>query len=151
LRRSDRELISKVDIDDVLNRARVCHLGLCLDGIPYVVPLNYGHADGCLYIHSAAEGRKIDILRSNDRVSFVIYVDERLKTAEIACKWSTRYKSVMGEGRASLIKKPKAKEEALRIIMRHYTKDEFTFDPLLVDKVVIIKVKISSITCKQSI
>ena len=136
LRRSDRELTSKVDIDDILNRARVCHLGLCLDGIPYVVPLNYGHAD---------------ILRSNDRVSFVIYLDERLKTAEIACKWSTGYKSVMGEGRASLIEKPQAKEEALRIIMRHYSKDEFTFDPLLVDKVVIIKVKISSITCKQSI
>lgn len=151
MRRSDRELTSESEIDDVLKRARVCHLGLCQNGIPYVVPLNYGYADGCLYIHSAVKGRKIDILRSNDRVSFVIYVDERLKTGDFACKWSTGYKSVMGEGKASLIHKRQAKEEALRIIMRHYSKDEFTFDPLLVDKIVIIKVKISSVTCKHSI
>jgi uncharacterized protein len=151
LRRSDRELTNRKDIDDVLDRARICHLALCKHSVPYVVPMNYGYADDCLYFHSAVEGRKIDILRSNNSVSFAMYVDELLATSDAACKWGTKYKSVMGEGKAFLVEKPKEKEKALAIIMRHYSNREFTFDPLQVKKVVIIKVIIDSISGKQSI
>ena len=151
MRRSDKELTDRKDLDDVLNRAVICHLALCKNSVPYVVPMNYGYADGCLYFHSAVEGRKIDILRSNNSVSFAMHVDERLATSDVACKWSTKYKSVVGEGKAFLVEKPKEKEKALAIIMRHYSNQEFTFDPLQVKKVVIIKVIIDSISGKQSI
>jgi uncharacterized protein len=151
LRRSDKELTDRKDIDDVLNRAGICHLALCKNSVPYVVPMNYGYEDGCLYFHSAVEGRKIDMLRSNNSVSFAMHVDERLATSNVACKWSTKYKSVVGEGKAFLVEKPKEKEKALAIIMRHYSNHEFTFDPLQVKKVVIIKVIIDSISGKQSI
>jgi len=150
LRRSDKELTDRKDIDDVINRARICHLALCQDGVPYVVPLNYGYADGCLYFHSAGEGRKIDILRSNSRVSFTMYVDESLVESDTACKWGTKYRSVIGEGKACLVDDKTEKEAALRIIMRHYSDEDFTFDPSKVDKVVIIKVEIASITGKRS-
>ena len=150
MRRSDKELTDRKDIDDVINRARICHLALCQDGVPYVVPLNYGYADGCLYFHSAGEGRKIDILRSNSRVSFTMYVDESLVESDTACKWGTKYRSVIGEGKACLVDDKTEKEAALRIIMRHYSDEDFTFDPSKVDKVVIIKVEIASITGKRS-
>jgi len=151
LRRSDRELTDRADIDDVINRARICHLALCKNNVPYVIPMNYGYADGCLYFHSAKEGRKINILRSNNAVSFAIYVDERLATSDVACKWSTRYKSVIGEGKAFLLEEQGEKEAALAIIMRHYSDQEFTFDPLQVNKIAIIKVIIDSISGKQSV
>jgi nitroimidazol reductase NimA-like FMN-containing flavoprotein (pyridoxamine 5'-phosphate oxidase superfamily) len=150
LRRSDRELTDRADIDDIINRASICHLALCKNSVPYVVPLNYGYADGCLYFHSALQGRKIDILRSNNTVSFTMYVDERLATSNVACKWGTRYKSVMGEGKAFLVEEPQEKEAALAIIMRHYSDREFTFNPSQVNKVVIIRVVIDSISGKQS-
>lgn len=151
LRRSDRELTDRADIDDVINRARICQLALCKNSVPYVVPMNYGYADGCLYFHSAKEGKKIDILRSNNTVSFVIYVDERLVASDVACKWSTKYKSVMGAGKAFLVEGPGEKEAALAIIMRHYSKKEFTFDPLQLKKAAIIKVIIDSLSGKQSV
>jgi uncharacterized protein len=151
LRRSDRQLTDRADIDDVLNRARICHLALCKNSVPYVVPLNYGYAGGCLYMHSAAEGRKIDTLRYNNTVSFAMYVDERMMGSDAACKWSTKYKSVIGEGKAFLVEEPKAKEEALGIIMRHYSDKELSFDPAMVEKVAVIKIVIDSITGKRSI
>ncbi len=151
MRRSDRELTDRADIDDVINRARICHLALCKNSVPYVVPMNYGYADGCLYFHSAIEGRKIDILRSNNTVSFAIYVDERLATSDVACKWSTRYKSVIGEGKAFLVEELQKKEAAMAIIMRHYSDQEFTFDPVQLNKAVIIKVIIDSLSGKQSV
>jgi nitroimidazol reductase NimA-like FMN-containing flavoprotein (pyridoxamine 5'-phosphate oxidase superfamily) len=151
LRRSDRELTDRADIDDVINRARICHLALCKNNVPYAVPMNYGYADGCLYFHSAKEGKKIDILRSNNSVSFTIYVDERHAASDAACKWSTKYKSVIGEGKAFLVEEPGKKEAALAIIMRHYSDREFTFDPLQLNKAVIIKVIIDSLSGKQSV
>lgn len=150
MRRSDKELIDRKDIDDIINRARVCHLALCWDSVPYVVPLNYGYADGCLYFHSAPEGRKIDILRSNNRVAFTMYVDEQIAESDASCNWGTEYRSIIGEGKAYLLNEKAGKEAALHIIMRHYSGREFTFDPLKVDKVVIIKIEISSLTGKGS-
>jgi uncharacterized protein len=150
VRRSDKELTNRKDIDDVLERARICHLALCRDGVPYVVPLNYGYADNCLYFHSAREGRKIDTLRSNNIVSFTTYVDESLLESDIACSWGTKYRSIIGEGKAYLVDDKAGKEAALRIIMRHYSSRDFTFDPVRVDKIVIIKVEIASITGKRS-
>ncbi|MCX6005135.1 MAG: pyridoxamine 5'-phosphate oxidase family protein [Chloroflexi bacterium] len=150
MRRSDKEITDRAEIEDILNRAVVCHLGLCDNGIPYVVPVNYGYADGCLYIHSAKEGRKIDILRNNSNVSFTIYTDENLFRSEMACNWTMKYSSVMGTGRASLIEGRTEKEEALRCIMQHYTETNLDFNPAKVDKVVIIKIEIDTLTGKKS-
>jgi len=113
--------------------------------------LNFGYAGGCLYMHSAVEGRKIEIIRANNTVSFAMYVDERLVPGRSACKWSTKYKSVMGQGKAFLLEDPQKKVEALKIILRHYSDAEFAFDPAQVARVTIIKVVIDSITGKQSI
>lgn len=150
MRRSDKEITDRAEIEDILNRAVVCHLGLCDNGIPYVVPVNYGYADGCLYIHSAKEGRKIDILRNNSNVSFTIYTDENLFRSEMACNWTMKYSSVMGTGRASLIEGRTEKEAALRCIMQHYTETNLDFNPAKVDKVVIIKIEIDTLTGKKS-
>ena len=47
-------------IRDILNKAKVLHLGLCVDNEPYVVPMNYGYImEGetlVLYLHSAVQG-----------------------------------------------------------------------------------------------
>jgi len=151
LRRQDKEITDKREIEEVLVRASICHLGLCDNGGPYVIPLNYGYADGCLYAHSAQEGRKIDILRKNSLVAFTVYIDDGLRRAETACNWGTKYRSVMGTGHASLIEDQAEKEASLRIIMRHYTETEFEFNPLKIDLVTIIKIKIDKITGKKSV
>jgi nitroimidazol reductase NimA-like FMN-containing flavoprotein (pyridoxamine 5'-phosphate oxidase superfamily) len=150
LRRAEKEITSRAEIEDVLVRARICHLGLCDGQVPYVVPMNYGYSHSCLYLHSAPEGRKIEALRRNSLVSFTMYVDEGLVRAEDSCKWGMRFKSVMGLGRASLVDTRREKEEALAIIMRHYLDEPFDFDPAAVCRVAVVKVQIDSVTGKKS-
>jgi hypothetical protein len=138
-------------MDDILGRASICHLGLNDGGECYVVPVYFGYDEGCLYVHSAREGRKIDILRGDNRVSFTIYADQRMQESDKACSFTMKYKSVMGRGLATLIDDPTAKVQALNVIMRHYSKGEFGFDPARVDKIVIIKIEIQSLTGKKSL
>ena len=45
-------------------------LGLCRDGKPYVVPVNYAYVDGKILFHGALEGQKLDCIRANPQVCF---------------------------------------------------------------------------------
>jgi nitroimidazol reductase NimA-like FMN-containing flavoprotein (pyridoxamine 5'-phosphate oxidase superfamily) len=74
-----------------------------------------------------------------------------MQESDKACSFTMKYKSVMGRGMATLIDDPALKEDALRIIMRHYSQEEFSFDPARVDKIVIIKIEIQGMTGKKSI
>ncbi len=85
-----------------------------MDGdLPYIVPFNFGYREGCIYIHSAPEGKKIDLIRKNNRVCF-----EAEETAEIvkkdrACKWSTRYRSVVGYGTMEILSDDRSKQDGI--------------------------------------
>ena len=150
MRRTDKEIKDRAEIEDILNRGQVCHLGLIDNGLPYVVPVNYGYRDGCLYVHSAREGRKIDILRRNNAVSFSIYIDNSLVQSDVACNWGMSYRSVMGTGTAVLVDSREEKEQALRIIMKHYAGPIAAFETTRLDNVRIIKIRINSLTAKKS-
>jgi uncharacterized protein len=150
MRRTDKEIADRAGIEDILRRGRVCNLGLVDNGLSYVVPVNYGYGDGCLYVHSAREGHKIDILRRNNLISFSIYIDESLVQSDVACNWGMRYRSVMGTGAAALVDGKEEKEQALRIIMKHYAEPVSAFQAARVDSVVIVKIQINSLTGKKS-
>ena len=150
MRRTDKEIKDRAEIEGILNCGRVCHLGFVDNGLPYVVPVNYGYLDGCLYVHSAGEGRKIDILRRNNAVSFSIYIDDGLVQSDVACNWGMRYRSAMGAGAAALVDGGEEKEQALRIIMKHYAGPISVFETARLDNVLIIKIRINSLTGKKS-
>lgn len=57
----------------LLQRGRIARLGCCVDGAPYVVPVNYLFDGEQVLIHSLP-GRKIAAMRSNPRVC--VQVDE---------------------------------------------------------------------------
>ena len=150
MRRTDKEIKDRAEIEEILRSGRVCHLGLIDDGLPYVVPVNYGYRDGCLYVHSAREGHKIDILRRNNVVSFSVYIDDCLVKSDVACNWGMSYRSVMGTGAAVLVDGREEKEQALRIIMRHYAGPGYAFEASKIDSLLIIKIQIDILTGKKS-
>ena len=150
MRRADKEIKDGAEIEDILKRGRVCHLGLNDRGLTYVVPVNYGYRDGCLYVHSAREGRKIDILRRNNVVSYSVYIDSSLVQSDVACSWGMSYRSVMGTGTAVLVESREEKEQALRIIMEHYAGPLATFEAARIDSILIIKVRMDSPAGKKS-
>ncbi|NJD04112.1 MAG: hypothetical protein FIA99_16290 [Ruminiclostridium sp.] len=70
MRRKYKEITDKQLINDILSKAEIIRLAMIDNGNPYLVAMNYAYIDGCLYMHSAKEGRKIDILSKNNKVAF---------------------------------------------------------------------------------
>jgi nitroimidazol reductase NimA-like FMN-containing flavoprotein (pyridoxamine 5'-phosphate oxidase superfamily) len=63
---------SREEMDRILREETIGYLGLSLDGVPYVVPLNYGYCDGRILFHCALMGKKLDYLRGNPQVCFTV-------------------------------------------------------------------------------
>ncbi|MBI4006989.1 MAG: pyridoxamine 5'-phosphate oxidase family protein, partial [Planctomycetes bacterium] len=59
LRRQDKEITDKAEIEEILALAKVGRLGTCLDSIPYIIPVNFVYDGGKIFFHSAHEGRKV--------------------------------------------------------------------------------------------
>jgi len=87
LRRADKEITDEKMLVDIICRSSVCRLGLCDDGIPYVVPMNFGYESGTVYFHCAPEGRKLEIIRKNPKVCIEFDLDHQIIVSEKACGW----------------------------------------------------------------
>jgi nitroimidazol reductase NimA-like FMN-containing flavoprotein (pyridoxamine 5'-phosphate oxidase superfamily) len=126
MRRTDRELRDPAELRAVLDRADACHLALADQDTPYLVTLNFGIRKGerlALYFHCANEGRKIDVLRRNNRACFGVDVDREFFQADTgtSCGCSMRYRSVVGSGRVAFVTDPVEKLEGLTAILDHFT------------------------------
>jgi nitroimidazol reductase NimA-like FMN-containing flavoprotein (pyridoxamine 5'-phosphate oxidase superfamily) len=61
--------LNEAQIESLLNDTPVGRIGCHLDGITYIVPVNYAYDGVNLYAHSA-KGMKIDMMRKNPDVCF---------------------------------------------------------------------------------
>lgn len=151
MRRSLKEITDPLTIEQLLQKASVCHLGLSDNGQPYVVPMNYAYSGNSFYLHCAMEGRKIDILSQNNRVCVEVVIDYALESADSPCKWTTRFTSVIGFGRAFILEDPIEKEAALNKLMEAYTgTPEHVFSPQALKRVCLIRVDTEDIRAKAS-
>ena len=148
MRRKEREIGDRKEIDGIIARCRVCRLALCDEGQPYVVPLHFGYDGRCLYFHAALEGKKIDILRRNDRVAFEFDILHGIVPGERACDWGSRYESVVGSGRAEIVEDAKARKAALDCIMRQYGGDAGDFSESVLARTLILRVRILALSGK---
>lgn len=150
MRRKDKEIKDKIEIESIISRFAVCRIALCENNSPYIVPVCFGYMDNCLYFHSASDGKKIDIIKKNNRVCFEFDTHEGLIKSENPCDWDIKYHSVVGSGKAFFINDLEEKTKALNIITGHYSSDAFEYQENSVDNVTIIKVEIENITGKKS-
>ena len=150
MRKKEKEIREKAAIEDVIFRAQVCHLGLCDNQTPYVVPVCFGYEDGSLYFHCALEGRKIDFIRKNPLVCFQVEADVVLVRHEKACKWGVQYRSVIGTGRAWLVTDFEEKRQALGLIMHHYSGDATEMPKEAIDRAAIVRIDIEEMAGKQN-
>ncbi len=150
MRRSEKEITDIKDIEAVIQKAICCRIGLVDGDEPYVVPVNFGYKDKALYFHGASEGRKIDLIKKNNKLCFELEVNVEVTRAEEPCRWGMKYRSVIGVGKAHILEGDKAKTDGLRIITSHYTQGEFTFPKDSLDKATVIRVDIEKLTGKKS-
>jgi len=150
MRRKENEIPEESAIEAIITKSLVCRLALSDDNSPYIVPLCFGYEDKVLYFHGSLKGKKIDIIRKNQKVCFEFDINTEIVKAEDACHWSMKYRSVIGFGKAVLLKDLDEKRKALNIIMGQYSDRTFQFNDATLIKMGVIKVEIESMSGKQS-
>lgn len=151
MRRKEKEITERHIIDNVINNALVCRLGLCKENIPYVVPVSFGYDGHYIFFHTAKEGMKLDFIAANNNVCFQFEHDVNIITNQTkACSWSFSYYSVIGFGKIIEITSVEDKIAALNCIMIHYSGREWEIGPASAEGTRVWRILIEQITGKQS-
>ena len=104
MRRKDREITDIHKIEKILSSAKYLHLGVLDDEYPYVVPLHYGYQinGGKLTFMFIVRKRGINWIAFGKMTVFFVEIDygEKLIEADVPCKYSAEYASVMCRGKA---------------------------------------------------
>ena len=153
LTKRERQITDETQIRNILDSAKVLHLGLSVKDEPYVVPMNYGYTmeDGklTLYLHSAVQGKKLDMIRENPRVFFEMDCDRVPFEGKVACQYGLSYSSVMGRGTARIVEDVEEKKAAMSILMKTQTEKDFSFEDRLVSIVAVIRIDVAEYTAKH--
>lgn len=154
MRRKDREVTDTDKINSIIKECDCCRLGFYDNGSIYIVPLSFGFEftgeKRTLYFHSAKEGRKIELIAKGGNVGFEMDARHSITPDEIACGYSARFVSVIGEGRVEFIEESNKKECALNLIMSHYTgKDKWDYKPEMLSAACIFRLEVMELSCKE--
>lgn len=153
MRRKDREVTDPAEIRDILDRAKVVHVAMLDGDTPYVLPMNYGYVleNGQLklYLHSALQGRKLEVLRRNGHVGFCMECDLMPVAGETACKYGMAFSSVVGSGTAAPVTDMEEKKAGLAALMRTQTGREFSFDDRMTEHVAVICITATEFSAKK--
>lgn len=150
MRKKQYEITDPAVIENILSGSEVCRIAMIDGDRPYIVPLNYGYKNNAIYFHTSREGKKIDLLRANNKVCFEIELYSEIVKNEIPCDWGSKYRSLIGYGTVEFITDSDGKKEALDIVMAHYgKKGKNAYKDTSLEKVLILKLKIEEISGKQ--
>jgi nitroimidazol reductase NimA-like FMN-containing flavoprotein (pyridoxamine 5'-phosphate oxidase superfamily) len=147
MRRKDRR-ITNTETFSILEKGEYGILStVSSNDEPYGVPFNYCLIDECIYFHCALEGRKINNINNNPKVSFCVVG----KTAVLPDQFGTKYESCIVQGLASE-SFGEEKQLALEGIIHKYS-EPFVSEGLqyiekLKDKTRVFKISIESISGK---
>jgi nitroimidazol reductase NimA-like FMN-containing flavoprotein (pyridoxamine 5'-phosphate oxidase superfamily) len=151
MRRRDREISTREEIDAVIHQATVCHLAFAAGDEPYLVPISFGYDGEALYIHTAKTGMKIDFIERNNRVCFELEANVVLQADQTdACKWAFTFESVIGWGTVTELTTPEAKAHGLNRIMEHYSGREWEMGDAALSTTRVWRIGIEEITGKRS-
>lgn len=152
MRRTDKEIRSREEIDEIIRGSDVCRIAMAMDNMPYIVPVSFGYDGESIYLHTAMEGKKINHFRNNENICFEFERNVKLfRDQEIACKWTFSYESVIGIGKIYELASLEQKEVGLNKIMSHYSGKDWVFGEDQLRNIRVWKIEIASVTGKRSI
>lgn len=151
MRRKDKQITDKSIIEDILHTNTVYRVGFYDGDYPYIIPMNYGYKDNTIYLHSALEGKKIELLQRNNKVCLEVTDSIEILTSEKACNCSTKYRSVICYGTISLVQNFEQKVEGLTVLInQHKGENNRELPKAVVENVLVLKIHIETITGKSS-
>lgn len=105
----------KETVFEILDAARVGHVGFVVEGRPFVIPTLYGRKDDILYLHGATTSRMLQQLEQGIPVCLTVTHEDGLVLARSVFHHSMNYRSAMVFGTARMVA-GEDKMEALRVI-----------------------------------
>jgi nitroimidazol reductase NimA-like FMN-containing flavoprotein (pyridoxamine 5'-phosphate oxidase superfamily) len=151
MRKKEKEVTDVSVMEAQLQKAEIMRLAFCDVDEPYIVPVCFGYRNGTIFVHSAKEGRKLDIIKHSNKVCFEVDNHKIIKK-ELPCKWTIDYTSVIGLGDAAFVEDRESKEVALDVIMTHYgAAPPFHYSEAALSKMLILRIAVRSMTCKRSL
>lgn len=151
MRRHEKEIKTRDGLEEIINEAKVLRVAMCVDNLPYIVPVNFGFEENAFYYHCAKKGKKLDMIKKNPNVSFEIDINHELVAGDVACKFTMKFKSIIGSGKAFVVNDKEEKIKGLNIIMSQYSDmDKFEYNDKAIDNVLIVKIEVSEMAGKQS-
>lgn len=151
--RRELEVTDKDEIVKILDTCQIVHVAMVDNGMPYLVPLNYGYVlEGdqlVLYMHGGLHGRKIDVMRRNPNVFFEMNCEVVPFDGNVACQYGTSYSSIMGSGTVEILDDVEAKKAGLTLFMKSQTGRDFEFTDKMVSAVNVMKITVKEFTAKH--
>ena len=139
------------EIEDIINQCDVCFVGMIEeDGSPYVIPMNFGYADAEIILHSAPDGKHLNLLAKDNRVCVTFCSEHKLvyQHPDVACSYSMLSKSVLCKGAVTFIEELDEKEQKLNILMKNYTERPVKYSKPALANVKVWSVKVDEMTSK---
>lgn len=103
----------------VLDAGKICHVGFCLDGQPYVLPMSYGRLDDKLLLHGSIASRMMKNLADGLPCCVTVTHFDGLVYARSTFNSSMNYRSVMVFGNARLVTDLDEKRSGVQAFVDH--------------------------------
>ena len=123
------EIKDRQVLKDMLAKAEYGTLAMSLNDKPYSLPINFVEVDDEIYFHGSKRGRKIEILKKNQFVSFSIVesysmIDSNFSSKEgLACPATQFFKSLIIDGVVEFVEDYDKKVNMLSKMMEKLQKE----------------------------
>jgi len=153
LRRKERAMKTSREMELLLERMPVGRLAVTTEEGPYIVAVNYLFFEGSIYFHSGLAGRKMEALRADPRVCFMVDEIGPQVLWEQGCGISQVYKSVVCFGKAEFVEGKVEKGRILEKMVQKYVPSSYTSSPMKdqnIKKTAVVRIVIESMSGKEN-
>lgn len=172
MRRKDRAMTKK-RAWQIVDEAPFAVLSMnCPETGPYGLAISPVRLGENIYIHGAPQGKKIDCLSANARVSMVFVGKVRVPSAIspetyreyqekghlpklMSSKFTTEYESAIIRGKAIPVEEDKEKREVLRAISQRYTPGNMAYADQAIDmslkRTAVFRIELEEISGKEKV
>lgn len=112
-RRPDRGHYDKDTVYDIIDEAKLCHIGFVQNGLPFVIPALHVRKGDELLIHGASVSRLLKHIEAGNEISVSIAILDALVVAKTAFNQSVNYRAVVLFGKGRLLDDESEKLQAL--------------------------------------
>jgi len=145
-------VLNNAACEEVLQDTFTGTLVMCHENTPYAVPLNHAFVDGRFYFHCGLRGRKIDMIKQNPNV---VYVVNKLQSAPDQMPQDRRchgpWQSLVAYGTARVVEDNDEKAAAFKAFMGQYGVPDYQMTEQALTQTSGIIIEVSSMTVRSEL